>query len=76
MQEWQLTVGELPDPVPGPGQVLAKVLACGICGSDLHLLRHGAQQLALGEELRRDQPLRPRRHIEHPQAVDRVVAGP
>jgi threonine dehydrogenase-like Zn-dependent dehydrogenase len=26
------------DPVPGPGQVLVAPLACGICGSDLHLL--------------------------------------
>src|SRR5205823_15041516 len=26
------------DPVPGPGQVLAAPMACGICGSDLHAL--------------------------------------
>ena len=26
----------LPDPVPGPGDVLVQVLATGICGSDLH----------------------------------------
>jgi threonine dehydrogenase-like Zn-dependent dehydrogenase len=30
----------VPDPVPGPGEVLARTLACGICGSDLHALRH------------------------------------
>jgi threonine dehydrogenase-like Zn-dependent dehydrogenase len=27
-------------PTPGPGQLLAKSLVCGICGSDLHLLDH------------------------------------
>jgi alcohol dehydrogenase len=25
-----------PDPVPGEGQVLVKVAASGICGSDMH----------------------------------------
>jgi 2-desacetyl-2-hydroxyethyl bacteriochlorophyllide A dehydrogenase len=30
--------GELPDPVPGPGELLLDVLACGICGTDLHIL--------------------------------------
>ena len=34
-----------PRPGPRTGQVLTKVLACGICGSDLHLLHHGAEQL-------------------------------
>jgi threonine dehydrogenase-like Zn-dependent dehydrogenase len=28
---------EIPEPVPGPGQVLARPLVCGICGIDLHL---------------------------------------
>jgi threonine dehydrogenase-like Zn-dependent dehydrogenase len=36
--------------------VLARVLACGICGSDLHMLRHGAEQMRLGAELRAEQP--------------------
>jgi threonine dehydrogenase-like Zn-dependent dehydrogenase len=30
------------DPQPGPGQVLVRTRACGICGSDLHALHHGA----------------------------------
>ncbi|MFH2104154.1 MAG: zinc-dependent alcohol dehydrogenase family protein [Chloroflexota bacterium] len=29
---------ELPVPSPGPGQVLLKVLACGVCHTDLHIL--------------------------------------
>ena len=28
-------------PVPGPGQILVRVLACGICTSDVHFLAHG-----------------------------------
>ena len=28
-------------PEPGPGEVRVAVEACGICGSDLHLLRSG-----------------------------------
>jgi L-iditol 2-dehydrogenase len=31
-------VQEVPDPVPGPGEVLVEVAAAGICGSDLELL--------------------------------------
>lgn len=34
-----LQVEDVEKPAPGPGQVLAKVLACGICGSDLHAAR-------------------------------------
>jgi 2-desacetyl-2-hydroxyethyl bacteriochlorophyllide A dehydrogenase len=39
------------EPVPGPGQVLVAVKACGICGSDLHFAKHGDDVLAAGKEL-------------------------
>lgn len=29
---------ELPDPEPGPGQIRVKVLACGVCRTDLHVV--------------------------------------
>ena len=29
---------ERPDPVPGPGEVLVRVAACGVCRTDLHVL--------------------------------------
>jgi len=32
----QLAITELPQPSVGPGDVLVKVAACGICGSDVH----------------------------------------
>jgi L-iditol 2-dehydrogenase len=31
-----LAVAEIPEPAPGPGEVLVRVAACGICGSDVH----------------------------------------
>jgi threonine dehydrogenase-like Zn-dependent dehydrogenase len=40
MRNRQLVVADIPRPEPGRGEVLVKTLACGICGSDLHALRH------------------------------------
>ncbi len=45
MRHGRLDVDEVADPVPQPGQVLVRTLACGICGSDLHTLRHGEQMV-------------------------------
>lgn len=42
---------DVPDPVPGPGQVLVDVKACGICGSDLHFAKHGDEMLAAGAQM-------------------------
>jgi propanol-preferring alcohol dehydrogenase len=33
-----LTIEELPVPQPGPGESLIKVLACGVCRTDLHIV--------------------------------------
>lgn len=33
-----LTFQELPDPIPGPGEVRVKISACGVCRTDLHVL--------------------------------------
>jgi threonine dehydrogenase-like Zn-dependent dehydrogenase len=41
-----LNVEELPDPTPGPGEVLVKTLTCGICGSDLHVKHYCDDVLA------------------------------
>lgn len=50
-----LALRERAIPEPGPGQVLAKVLACGVCRTDLHLLDgelpNPPQQVVPGHEV-------------------------
>ncbi len=47
-----MRVDDVDDPIPGPGDALVAVKACGICGSDLHALVHAdkmiEQSLAAG----------------------------
>ncbi|OBJ02576.1 alcohol dehydrogenase [Mycobacterium alsense] len=45
---------DVPEPVPGPGQVLVGVRACGICGSDLHFASHGDEVVAMTAQVARD----------------------
>src|ERR1700747_3021121 len=33
-----LTIEDLPIPVPGSNEVLLKVMACGVCHTDLHIV--------------------------------------
>lgn len=33
-----LSIEEIPKPVPGPGEILLKVLTCGVCRTDLHIV--------------------------------------
>ncbi|MCB1701982.1 MAG: zinc-binding dehydrogenase [Pseudomonadales bacterium] len=40
MRNESLSVEQVADPEPGPGEVLVRTLACGICGSDLHMFKH------------------------------------
>jgi len=37
----ELTIEERPVPTPAPDEVLVKVMAVGICGSDVHYYEHG-----------------------------------
>ncbi len=50
----QLTVEDVAVPTPGPGQVLARVLACGICGSDLHAARFMEDMMETAKASRRN----------------------
>ena len=51
-----LQIGTLPRPDPCAGEVLVKVVACGLCHTDLHYMDHGvptfkAPPLVLGHEI-------------------------
>jgi 6-hydroxycyclohex-1-ene-1-carbonyl-CoA dehydrogenase len=51
-----LDVTDVPTPVPGPGDALVKVAACGVCHTDLHYIDHGTPTfktppLILGHEI-------------------------
>ena len=57
-----LSIEEMPRPKPQPGEVLLKVLACGVCRTDLHIVERDLP------------PLRPRIIPGH-QIVGEVVEG-
>ncbi|MFI5366243.1 MAG: zinc-binding dehydrogenase [Candidatus Binatia bacterium] len=50
MRRGQLVVDTLPDPTPRDGEALVKTLACGICGSDLHALKHADKMVEAARE--------------------------
>ncbi len=50
-RNFDLVVCESDIPVPVNNQVLVKVLACGICGTDLHYLRSREEYTPLGHEI-------------------------
>ena len=50
MRDQKLVVDDVPTPEPGPGEVLVKTLACGICGSDLHALKHAQKLVEISEQ--------------------------
>lgn len=39
VQPGQMEIVEIPCPEPGPGEVLIRVMASGICGTDVHIFR-------------------------------------
>ncbi|MBI1814212.1 MAG: zinc-binding dehydrogenase [Deltaproteobacteria bacterium] len=50
MRNSKLVVDHVPDPEPQEGEVLVKTLACGICGSDLHALKHADKMVEIARE--------------------------
>ena len=57
MRQGRLLVDTLPDPTPGPGEVLVKTLACGICGSDLHALKHAERMVEVARRTGNPRPM-------------------
>ena len=62
----ELSVRDLPDPVPGEGQVLLEVARAGICGSDLHARVHADEIAEVSRAVGMDTVMR---------ASDAVVMG-
>ncbi len=62
MRNGAIVVDDVPAPVPQSGEVLVKTLACGICGSDLHVLQH-AGALARNPEVALGTAVDPRRDM-------------
>jgi len=50
MRNGAIVVDDIPEPTAGPGRVLVRTVACGICGSDLHFLKHGHRMVEIGKE--------------------------
>lgn len=73
MRDWQLRVDDIADPTPVSGQVLTKVLSCGICGSDLHLVQHGEESRRFSDELAEGQPTDPLAPTVFDPAADMVM---
>ena len=73
MRDWSLRIDDIPEPVPGAGQVSAQGLACGICGSDLHLLVHGEESRRLQAEMDDGAPSNPMGPIMFEPSRDTVM---
>jgi threonine dehydrogenase-like Zn-dependent dehydrogenase len=54
MRGGRLVVDEIEERAPLPGQVNAEVLACGICGSDLHALAHADEMVEMSTVMAAD----------------------
>jgi 2-desacetyl-2-hydroxyethyl bacteriochlorophyllide A dehydrogenase len=51
VENGQVHVGEMPDPVPAKGQALVRTHSCGMCASDQHFLKGGRNIIALSQQL-------------------------
>lgn len=69
MHRGQVALRHVPDPRPRGGHVLVRPVACGICGSDLGALRHGADIVALRREVEARAPHSPLRAASVDPAV-------
>jgi len=56
LRQGALALRDVPTPVPGPGQVLVRTLACAICASDHHYMDHPEVARADRSGMRVDAP--------------------
>ncbi|MCK7597656.1 zinc-binding dehydrogenase [Microbulbifer sp. CAU 1566] len=79
MRDGSIHLETQPVPEPGPGQVLVKTLACGICGSDLHLTNHSDEVFDLYKKLGMmpaDDSVKPEIMLGHEYSAEVVAYGP
>jgi L-iditol 2-dehydrogenase len=71
-----IRIEEFPPPMPGPGELVVQVRACGLCGSDLAKMFQGklSAPTVLGHEIT-GEVLRVGDGVVHFQAGDRVVVA-
>ena len=69
-EKTMLEVADVPEPVPAKGQVVLDVVACGICGSDLHARKHSDEMADAAAASR----LRPR-HAPAPPGRARATSS-
>ncbi|HUV09498.1 MAG TPA: zinc-binding dehydrogenase [Acidimicrobiia bacterium] len=74
----RLIVDDVAEPVPGPGEVLVAVRACGICGSDLHTLEHSEHLVEVGAALGTETGFDPRHDyvLGHEWSAEVLELGP
>ncbi len=51
LRRGSMVVDDIADLTPGPGQVLVRTIACGICGSDLHTVDHAQHMVDTAVEV-------------------------
>ncbi len=51
VENGQVLVGDMPDPVPGKGQALVRTHSCGLCASDAHFLKSGQHIIDLSRKM-------------------------
>jgi 2-desacetyl-2-hydroxyethyl bacteriochlorophyllide A dehydrogenase len=49
IQNGVVSVGEMPDPIPGKGQALVRTHSCGMCASEAHFLHSGKTIIGLSK---------------------------
>jgi threonine dehydrogenase-like Zn-dependent dehydrogenase len=59
----ELSVADVPAPVPGRGQLVVDVVRCGICGSDLHARTHSDELADMGAALDLPTLMRPSQRV-------------
>jgi L-iditol 2-dehydrogenase len=73
-----ITIEAIPDPQPGPDEVLVRVGRCGICGSDISGMSDGAMNLPLGRFGHEwaGEVIEVGRHVDKIKVGDRIAALP